>query len=456
MKKSLVSLLVLGGLVGAYLYVQHIPQKGEPKARFSPIPHLKKDDIQKVEMTKEGEKVVLTRVGPETFKVTQPIDYPADKSSVKLMLEKLEKLQFGDMVTDKPEKHAEFEVTAEKGVRLAVYEKDNTDKPRADFWIGAMKDGYTLLRAEGHNEVVQVVGAIKSIFAKDLKGWRDKAILDFKREDANKIEVESPAGTYVLHAETAADEAKPNKKEKTTWKLDVTPMVVETLDDDVPSGIVTALYSLKAADFADGVKLADVGLEQPLWTITVSLTDQSKKQLLIGNKKDEQDTYVKVPDQAQVFLIKKYTLDRIARRPIDLRDKTVTSFKDDDVAEVEIVKDKSRLQLRKDNDSWKATPPTKLDDIKVKSAISALANMKATGFSEQRDPVKTGLGKPQGVVTVSLKDKSKIVLRVGSEAEDNAVYLAREGRPDIFLLKKYTAERFLKTATDLEKKETKN
>lgn len=459
MKKTLGALVVFGGLLGAYAYVRSIPEKGEPAARFTPIPHIKADDVAKIQIAKEGEKVVLVRVDGENFRTAEPVDYPADKSAVKTLLEKLGKLQFGDRVTDKAEKHAEFEVDDEKGVHVMVYEKSDADKPRADFYVGAMKDGYTMLRAAGKNDVVQVVGAIKSIFGRDLKGWRDKSILDFKREEAERIEVDSPAGRYVLVAEAKAPDSEPpsgheTHAKKTAWKLDTTPIVVDSLDDDVPSGIVTALAGLKAADFADGIKLDEAGLENPAWTISVGVKGGATHRLLVGNKKGDQDTYVKVPDKPQVFLIKKYTVDRIARRPIDLRDKTVTSFKDDDIEEVEIVKAKDRLLLHRASGSWTSTPSTKLDDVKVKSAVSALAGLKAIAFSDISDPKKTGLGKPEGVVTVRLRDKSKVALRVGAEAEDNTVYLVRDGRPDVFLIKKYTVERFLKKREDLEKKDS--
>ena len=48
--------------------------------------------------------------------------------------------------------------------------------------------------------------------------------------------------------------------------------------------------------------------------------------MLIGKKKGEEDFYVKRADAPQVFLVKKYNLERINKRPIEFRDKTICNL----------------------------------------------------------------------------------------------------------------------------------
>ncbi|MEK6608403.1 MAG: DUF4340 domain-containing protein [Myxococcota bacterium] len=441
MKKTLLAAIVLGGLLGSYAYLSSRPEKGERARRAPPFSSQPKDRVAKVTIVKDGKKVVLARVDKESFRVAEPVDYPADKYAVKTLLEKLEKLEFGDVVTDQSAKHAEFEVDDAKGVRVTVEDADG--KARADFLVGKIAGGYTLVRAAGKNEVVQVVGSIKTTFSKELKAWRDKTIFDFKRDEAERIEVATPGGAYAL--------AGAKEGEKIKWTLASAPLAVDALDEDVPSGIVSSLYALKASDFADNATLETAGLVTPAFAITVKAGGAAHT-LLVGGKKDE-DFYVKRADKPQIFLLKKYTVDRVAKRPIDLRDKTVASFKEDDVESVEIVKGGDRLRLARKDGAWSSTPETKLDEAKVKSAVAALAMLKASSFSDARDAATTGLGKPQGIVTVRLKDRSNVTVRVGGKtAEDNELYLARDGRPDVFVVKKYTVDRFLKTAADFERK----
>ena len=64
------------------------------------------------------------------------------------------------------------------------------------------------------------------------------------------------------------------------------------------------------------------GSKQILFDINMGIADK-KVTALIGNKKGDDDYYVKVPEAPQVFLVKKYNADRVVKRPIEFRDKTL-------------------------------------------------------------------------------------------------------------------------------------
>ena len=65
------------------------------------------------------------------------------------------------------------------------------------------------------------------------------------------------------------------------------------------------------------------GSTPPALTVTVGLKGGKKVTVLIGNKKGDDEFYVKTADAPQVFVVKKYNVERVNKRPIEFRDKTL-------------------------------------------------------------------------------------------------------------------------------------
>jgi len=430
-RRTIGALGLFAGLLGLALYVRSVPEKGDRRANrpgaFAPIPAA---DIAKVTVKSEGQGIVLKRADGDNFRVVDPLDYPADAYAAKTLIEKLSKITFDDAITDRPEKHAEFEVDDAKGAHVTV--EDKSGKVRADFVVGKYLNGTTLMRAAKSNQVFQAVGSLKHVFAKDLRGWRDKVVLDFKREEAQRLQVETSAGTIAL-----------KKKDEATWEVESSPATIPNLDQAMPGQIVTALAALRANDFADGAGADEAGLDKPTARITVTLKDGKTHALLIGASKGD-DFFARPPDGRQVFLLRKNTVERVARRPIEFRDKTVLSFKADDALEVRITKGKSAVTLVRQGGAWTTRPAIEFDAQRVQNLVSTLANLKASTLSG--DAVA---GRPSGDVAVRLKDGTRAALRIGPLVGDNNYYVQREGRDDAFLVSKYVVDRFLLDAEGL-------
>ena len=120
-RRTIVALVLFGCLLGLALWVRTVPEKGDRTVNrpgpFSPVPA---EEIAKVTVREAGRTIVLSRVDKEAFRVVEPVDYPADPYGTKTLVEKLSKMLFGDIVTDRADKHAEFEVDDAKGTRVTV------------------------------------------------------------------------------------------------------------------------------------------------------------------------------------------------------------------------------------------------------------------------------------------------------------------------------------------------
>jgi len=236
---------------------------------------------------------------------------------------------------------------------------------------------------------------------------------------------------------------------------------VEPFDKSVASGIVSALYAWKANDFADDAKPADTGLDAPETTITVGLKGGKKVTVLVGKKKGEEDYYVKTAENPQVFLVKKYNLERINKRPVEFRDKTVCNLNEGEIVEVAVNRDKDAFTLVKQagktgDDAWKVTKPAgvTLDTSKVNAIVSAFKDWKATSFAEDNSAKATGLVKPSATISAKSNVKgSGCVLKVGAELSDKQnSYVEKAGSPDVFTVPKWSLDRVLVKVDDLKKK----
>jgi hypothetical protein len=452
-RKTLLAGAVFLGLLVVTLAVLKSPEKGTRTGETPrPFPKLAAGDVDTLDVTKDGKTTTIKKEG-STYKVTAPVAYAAEQDTAKQAFEAVEKLDFGSIVSDQKSKHGEFEV-GDKSLRLVA---KKGDKVLVDVRVGKVANGNTFVRPEGKDEVWQALGTLKYQLDKDAAGWRDKSITTFDQGDAQKLElVSKTGGTIVLEKP-----AKAAGGAETEWKVVQSSVPVEPYDKSVAADIVSALYSWKANDFADDAKPADTGLDAPAVTVTVTLKGDKKQSVLIGKKKGEDDFYVKKADAPQVFLVKKYGVERINKRPIDFREKTICNLTDAEVTQLTVGRDKDPFTLAKDpkktgDAAWKAIKPANfaLDTSKVTNLLGGFKELKATGFAEDNSPKATGLEKPSATIAAVSNVKGHgCTLKVGAELADKQnLYVSRAGSPDVFVTPKWALDRVLQKLEDLKKK----
>jgi hypothetical protein len=179
---------------------------------------------------------------------------------------------------------------------------------------------------------------------------------------------------------------------------------------------------------------------------------------MIGNKKAEDEYYVKTADKPQVFVVKKYNVDRLDKRPIDFRDKTICNISEGELGELSVTNGADSYTLikgAKEND-WKAVKPAglTLDPTKVSPIASSFKDWKASGFAEDQNPKANGLAKPKATIVARSQDKkTSCTLKIGDETKDKVNYFAQSGAgPDVYLVPRWAADRVLTKVDDLKKK----
>jgi len=125
------------------------------------------------------------------------------------MIDKIEKLEFGDLITEQISKQSEYEVDEKGGVHIILSDGKET---LADFYLGKVIDDFTTFRLSKSSQIYQAVSSLRYIFERELKNWRNRTILEFKQEDVRSLEIKT--GDESIHL-TRPDE-------KTAWKVEGT------------------------------------------------------------------------------------------------------------------------------------------------------------------------------------------------------------------------------------------
>jgi len=269
-----------------------------------------------------------------------------------------------------------------------------------------------------------------------------------------KLDVAGKDGAKLSLKKTGTKEGSEDK-----WEVVSSSAKLDKLDNSVPNGVVSSLASWKANDFADGATLAATGLDAPALTVTVGLKGGKSVTALIGGHKGEkaaEDTYVKKADAPQIFLVKKFNLERIDKRPMEFRDKTLCDLPAADLAEISVAAGDKSYTLVKSGNDWKATKPAKMevDAAKVTPIAGAFKDWKATGFAEDQSPKGNGLAKPKAVIIAKGATKSAPAcqVRVGDESADKGSYIVATAKgPDVYLAPKWAVDRILVKPDDLKK-----
>ncbi|HXU01869.1 MAG TPA: DUF4340 domain-containing protein [Polyangia bacterium] len=446
-RKTLYALLACAGLGVLSIIALTRPQKGERVSDHPrPVAKINTADVETIEVTKAGATTIIKSDGGK-YSVTAPVPYAADEAVCKAAFEGLGKMDVSDLVTEQKTKQAEFEVDDKSGIHLVAKAKGG--KVLADVIVGKSNGPGTMVRPSGKDEVWQAAGISRYLFDKAPADWRDKSITTFALADAEKVEVAAKDGGKTIVKKTGAKVGSDD-----AWEVVESSVKIDKLDNAVPNGIASALSIWKTNDFADSEKPPTAGLEPPALTVTVDLKGGKKATVLIGNKKGDDEFYVKTPESPQVFVVKKYNLDRVMKRPVEFRDKTLCDIADGDVTEIAVTHDPNSFTIAKTGSEWKASKPAKfeLDSSKVTFA-TAFKEWKAQSFAEDATPKTNGLAKPQGTIVAKGKGKTaSCTIKVGDETKDKLNYYVMSSKgSDVYLAPKWNVDRVMVKLDDIKK-----
>ncbi len=343
------ALLVLGGLA-VYLVRSRTGNTDSSEGERPTLPTIERDDITALEFTRpppsgEGEpEHVRLELHDGAWRVTEPVDAPADASAVDTTIDKLVHLAVVGTAATHPEHHAELEVDDEHGVHVIVHGASGV---LLNMMVGAFRGGSTMVRQSGQDTVVTVRGSIRFAFARDLKDWRNRSMLDLEAGEVRVAEWVGPNGTFrFARPEVAGEPTPPAEGEDEAPSAPAT-----TLGDWAPTevsyvppppegdagvavapaapsttlanfaasrvtSVVSSLAHMRAADFAAAdVDRAGAGISDASARVTLTIgsgESAERHTVVVGSEASSGNFYAMRDEDPTIFVISRFLMEKVS------------------------------------------------------------------------------------------------------------------------------------------------
>jgi hypothetical protein len=400
-KTTLGALAAFGALLAVVMVTRETKQvnEGVPKLTLAPL---------------QGEVVGIELTGPTPASLKYENNVwtvggkPADEAQVKQLTDALKDFHATDFVTEKTEKHAEYEVDDAKGVKMTL---TATTGPGWSLVFGkAAKQGGTYVRDAKSNAIFITRSPLAFQAKKGASGWRRKNIATAAAGDIVKVHVKQESGELGL------------VKEGEAWKLDGAPPAGFRFDEGAARRLVQQLGALNAQDFSDDAVT-------PIATVDFETKDGKKLSLKLGAKTQANMVPLALEGDPQTYLLPAWSGDQLLKKLEDMRDTTLLSFDATKVNKLSISAGGKSTVLARNGADWKVVEPKTLptgfefDPNTVQSQLMRLRGIRGVKAVTDVPEAKTGLSKPVASVELSLEGGGKQQLKFGAEAPDKALYV---------------------------------
>lgn len=318
-KKLYISLTVLAVLGGA-LYFQNQSAAADRKAHSYegmtnlPALSISEEDTNAVtrivieQPAKEGDdaspasKHVLVKDG-DNWRLEEPVKATAHQANVASVLKNLQELKVKERLTsdgDLQAAYAKHELTDDKAVHATFFAGE---EKKHEFWFGKSGGRGQTARWTGADGVYLVDGYSSFLYTRDTKGWRDLSIFKFEPDDVTAVTIENEHGSYELKKEGEEWTGK-LKKAKAPAATKIKDFEGSKVED-----MLRAYKALNANGFGDGKKPEEVGLDEPLATVVIQLSDGAQRKLVLGANAESSSRWARTPDKETIYSVSSWAAD---------------------------------------------------------------------------------------------------------------------------------------------------
>lgn len=319
-KKLYIALAVLAVLGGA-LYFQNQSAAADRKAHSFegmtnlPTLSISEDDTNAItrivleQPAKEGDDAkpasehVLVKEG-ETWRLEEPLKAAANQGNVSSLLKNLHELKVKERLSSSSEDvqaaYAKYDLTDDKAVRATFFAGD---EKKYEFWFGKSGGRGQTARWVGAEGVYIVDGYASFLYTRDTKGWRDLSIFKFETDDVKLVTIENEHGSFEFQKEGEEWQGK-FKKAKAPAAAKIKDFEPSKVDD-----MLRAYKSLNANGFGDDKKPEEVGLDTPLATVLIQLSDGAQRKLLFGANAESSSRWARTPDKETIYSVSSWAAD---------------------------------------------------------------------------------------------------------------------------------------------------
>jgi hypothetical protein len=397
---------------------------------------MKADEVTRVELQKDGQTIALAKSGKE-WRVEQPIQSRADSGQVQQMLDSLLKGTLDHVVAEKVTDYKEY------GLEKPAFQVTLTDaKGRKKVLQTGAKDprGFSFYARAADRPELFLVNAysVEDIQKKKPEDLRDKTALIVDPAKVTKLAIQAPAGPLTVEKQGDKWQMSAGGGQTATAPAS-TPLPA---DPDAVQGVLDQLKGLRIEKFEPaGADLARYGLAKPRLTVIVAGSDGERGLRLGKETADGKNIFAARQGEQEVFQLTQVAFADLNKRPGELRDKTLLSFKRDDATGITITTADHTIELTRSGKEWKVAKPVipKAKEDKLSALLFTLEVVKGSQVIEEKpaDLAKYGLDKPAVRVQVALP-KGPQELLIGKKSGANEYYARTNGQEAVFTVPDFT------------------
>ncbi len=399
---TLALLAILSGL-GSYIYFVTWKQDADsstPKAE-KVFAGVGADKVSDLTVRSESGDVTTVKKSNDAWQIVSPFTARASDADVTAVNGAIAQLEIGKVIDENPTNLKEFGLETPK---LQV-EFKTSDGKSGKILIGEKNATGSNLYAKRNDEkrVFLIQQYQETSLNKSAFDLRDKSIMSLQHDKIDGMEVAAGGKTMVF------------SKSGSAWSF-LKPLAARA-DFSAVEGILGRIESAQmksvVTESPTPADLKKYGLDKPTATVAVNM-GSSRATFVVGGKADNDTVYVRDGSKPTVVTVEKSLAEDLKKSVDDYRRKDIFESRAFTATHVEIsrgsqmlVLDRAKGQSENGADKWHRVSPNAgdADKDKVDKMLADLADINVTSFQDTR--VKTGLDKPDMIVSVKFDDGKK-------------------------------------------------
>jgi hypothetical protein len=347
--RSLVVLLALALGLGAYIYfieAERDPSGTETLEQVFEVEEASAIDWMEVQ-TDAGEVTTLEKSGDD-WRLVAPVTAPADAPAASAIADALATIDIVAVLDENPTDLTQYGLEpARATVAFRTAGVDTLHRLKIGNRTPTGSDIYA--QVEGDPRLLLVAAYREDTLNRTTFELRDKRVLDFAREDVDRITIEPASGPDVTLAREDGDW---RLTEPTTARADFSP--VDSLISRVDQARMSSIVN-ESGEEPTAAELRTFGLDRPRLVATFG-AGSNQARLAIGGDAEAATVYARDLSRPLVFTVEESLLTDLTRQPADLRVKDVFDFTTFSATGIEITADGTTRTFAKS-----APPPAATD-----------------------------------------------------------------------------------------------
>ncbi len=410
-------------LLGAYVYFYELNKKEEDKERLLSF---KNDEVEAVAFSHSGQEIKLEKDSSGKWKITEPLQTAADESTISDILFTLSTSEVTrSLETNIAPQDLKGFGLEQPWVKVAITLRGG--RSLAPILVGERTPvgNSVYVQREGEAAVLLSSPSLLSSLDKKLYDFRDKTIIEFKKDAVKQYSFKGTKGEFVL-AKKAED-----------WFIEE-PKADRANQAEV-LGMLSTIHNMTAQHFVEepSLDLGRYGLDQPRLRATL-FTGEGQREIFFGDKREGKDeVYMTLDSKEKVYSVYESVFKELDKDLSALRSKEVVPFSRDKVAKLRIRNlEESWTLLKGEENEWRLKEPKegKVRAEVVEDYLTTLEYLRAKGFADDRpkDKNRRGLESPTLKISLQTENGEDLGTLLSARTAAGDYYAKREDSPTVY------------------------